>query len=327
MKHKSKQMTGVQVKDESQGSVEAIFSTFNVIDSDRDVTRPGAFEEGAKVRISAYNHSSWGTALPVGKGVIRQTEEAAILDGQFFLDTATGKDTFAVVKNMEDLQEWSYGYDILKASDGTFEGESVQFLESLKVHEVSPVILGAGVGTQTLSAKGKQLNSQLMSLLCEAGKERWETWDNDQPSTYVYLDDFDPDESWAVFYVQAEGEPETCIQVDYTRTDDAVTLGDEEREVQRVTEFVPKGDSSRFTKHLGLVLTRVDEVAARAADVMALRAEKGKGLGKESKDLLERLESSLQGVHDVLDPQPDPDETSVELEPAEIARAQRHLMR
>ena len=36
---------------------------------------------------------------------------------------------------------------------GTVEGKAVQFLKKLKVHEVSPVLLGAGIGTQTLSVK------------------------------------------------------------------------------------------------------------------------------------------------------------------------------
>lgn len=157
--HKS--FEGLKVKDEDAGTVAAVFSTFNVIDSDGDVTLPGAFEDGAKVRISAYNHASWGQALPVGKGVITSDEKQAVMDGEFFLDTVAGKDTFTVVKLMEDLQEWSYGYDILErvepdGLDEEFQG-ATQGLKKLKVHEVSPVILGAGVDTRTLEAKGKSM--------------------------------------------------------------------------------------------------------------------------------------------------------------------------
>ena len=54
---------------------------------------------------------------------------------------------------MGDLQEWSYGFDIVKAKSGQFEERDVRFLEKLLVHEVSPVLLGAGIGTRTLSAK------------------------------------------------------------------------------------------------------------------------------------------------------------------------------
>jgi hypothetical protein len=143
----------IEIKDADQGLVAAVFSTFNVIDADRDVTRPKAFEEGASVRISAYGHSSWMGELPVGKGTLRQTKTEAIMDGQFFLNTTSGQDTFTVVKEMGDLQEWSYGYDPIEYSYGEFEDQRVRFLDKLKVHEVSPVLLGAGVGTRTLMAK------------------------------------------------------------------------------------------------------------------------------------------------------------------------------
>ena len=151
----AKSLARFEIKDADEGTVTAVFSTMNVIDSDGDVTRPGAFEDGAPVRISAYGHTSWLGELPVGKGTIRQTKTEAILDGQFFMDTTSGRDTFIVVKEMGSLGEWSYGYDPVEYSFGEFEGQRVRFLDKLKVHEVSPVLLGAGVNTRTLVAKAK----------------------------------------------------------------------------------------------------------------------------------------------------------------------------
>lgn len=135
------------------GEVTAIFSTFDVVDHDGDVTLPGAFTDGAKVRISAYNHTSWQGALPVGKGVIHTTETEAVMEGQFFMNTAQGRDTFTVVKELADIGEWSYGFDVDDAIPGEFDGQPVRFLRKLTVHEVSPVLLGAGIGTRTLAAK------------------------------------------------------------------------------------------------------------------------------------------------------------------------------
>lgn len=170
MKHK--QFTG-EVKAKDNGQVTAIFSQFNVRDHDNDVTLPGAFEDGAKVRVSAYNHSSWADSLPVGHGVIKTQGDFAIADMQFFLTTTQGKETFEVVKHMSEvgLQEWSYGYDTLKASFGEFEGQQVQFLEQLKVHEVSPVLLGAGIGTTTLSVKSlsDQTDEELLAEVTRLG--------------------------------------------------------------------------------------------------------------------------------------------------------------
>lgn len=144
----------VEVKDaDDSGEVTAVFSTFNVKDSDSDVTLPGAFEDGAPALISAYGHASWGGFLPVGKGTISSTKTEAVFTGQFFMDTTHGLDTFRTVKQTGALQEWSYGYDAVEYSFGDHDGERVRFLNKLKVHEVSPVLLGAGVGTRTLSAK------------------------------------------------------------------------------------------------------------------------------------------------------------------------------
>lgn len=148
-----KQLRDVEVKDASTGEVQAVFSTFDVIDADRDVTRPGAFQDGAAVRISAYGHESWKGALPIGRGTITSNEKEAILNGRFFMDTTAGRDTFTVVKEMGELQEWSYSVEPLKVSFGEFEGQQVRFLESIKVDEVSPVLVGAGVNTRTLSTK------------------------------------------------------------------------------------------------------------------------------------------------------------------------------
>lgn len=144
----------VEVKDAEAGTVEAVFATFNVKDSDWDVTMPGAFENGAAALISAYGHKSWAGLLPVGKGTITATDTEAVFTGQFFMDTIGGQDTFKTVKATGELQEWSYGYDPVRYSYGEHAGERVRFLEQIKVHEVSPVMLGAGVGTRTLSAKG-----------------------------------------------------------------------------------------------------------------------------------------------------------------------------
>lgn len=149
----SKALQRFEIKNADKGEVSAVFSTFNVIDSDGDVTLPGAFKEGAEVVISSYQHTTWGGALPVGKGRIRTTRSEAILDGQFFLDTQAGRETFTVVKQLGPRQQWSYGYDAIDAEPGQFDGKSVRFLKQLEVPEVSPVLVGAGVNTRTLAVK------------------------------------------------------------------------------------------------------------------------------------------------------------------------------
>jgi hypothetical protein len=149
----SKALQRVEIKNAAKGEVSAVFATLNVVDGDDDVTPNGAFEDGAEVVISSYQHTSWGGALPVGKGTIRETKSEAILDGQFFMDTQVGRDTFTVVKQLGARQQWSYGYDVLESDRGKFDGRDVRFLKKLKVHEVSPVLVGSGVNTRTLAVK------------------------------------------------------------------------------------------------------------------------------------------------------------------------------
>lgn len=137
--------------DGEQGLVRNVFATLNVEDSDGDVTLPGAFGN-QKVRLGAWGHA-W-QQLPVGKGIIGEEGDKAIFDGAFFLDTEAGRQHFLTVKNLAELQEWSYGFRVLEAEEGEFEGRQVRFLKKLQVFEVSPVMQGAGVDTMTVAIKG-----------------------------------------------------------------------------------------------------------------------------------------------------------------------------
>lgn len=134
---------------DTEGAFRATFSTFNVIDLDGDVTLPGAFESGAKTRISQWGHNWFDPAI--GVGTIGQDDVKAWVEGQFNLQMQVGRETYEAVKVLSEagLQEWSYGYDILEWSIGQFEEREVRFLRKLKCHEVSPVLLGAGIRTMT----------------------------------------------------------------------------------------------------------------------------------------------------------------------------------
>ena len=139
-------------EDGGEGEFTAVFATLGVKDLDGDVTIPGAFQEGQEVRIARWGHN-WGD-LPVGKGTIHADEKEAWVEGQFFMDTQGGQEHYKTVKALGDLQEWSYGFDILEDEPGEVNGEPVRFLKSLDVFEVSPVLLGAGIDTRTEAIKG-----------------------------------------------------------------------------------------------------------------------------------------------------------------------------
>lgn len=145
----------VEIKDAEKGIVTAVFATLNVKDLDGDLTVPGAFGS-QNVRVSSYGHGSWDGDLPVGKGTISEKDGEAVAELKFFMTTQHGREHFEVVKEMGELQQWSYGFDVVETGEVTedFRQRGVRrVLKVLKVHEVSPVLLGAGVATRTLSVK------------------------------------------------------------------------------------------------------------------------------------------------------------------------------
>jgi hypothetical protein len=387
---RTKALRGLKITDAAERRVEAVFATFDVKDHDNDVTLKGAFDDGAPVRISAYNHASWAPgALPAGKGQIRVSGSDAILDGQFF-DTTVGQDTFETVKQMGDLQEWSYGYDVDDSDPGEFKGERVRFLKKLKVYEVSPVLLGAGVETRTLMAKArnagpvcgecgksttplfdgagdlkalvcscghvqrKQLDSDLEGELVEAAQARWGSGD-----TWVYLYDHDLDENFAVFGVtnwDLDGDTD-LLKVTFTRGQDGgVTLGQEELEVDAVITFVPDRDSKaskdtpaekaesskpaeaddepasagegttdqggqlKLADHFETVTSEVDGLTSRLADVVAMRAEKGKAIGDLTREsantVADRLDALAKSLREVVASAEQPADDPEQPEPA-----------
>jgi hypothetical protein len=135
-----------------EGSFRATISTLSVVDRDGDVTLPGAFRDGQLVKVAAWGHN-WNVPA-VGKGIIHADARRAWVDGQFNLATPAGREHYEVAKFLQEQQEWSYGFTIKRSHPGEFGGRAVRFLEEVDVHEASPVMVGAGIGTGTDFLKG-----------------------------------------------------------------------------------------------------------------------------------------------------------------------------
>jgi hypothetical protein len=153
-----KSFIGIELKADKPGAFVARIATLNVVDKDGDLTPPGAFPNGKSILISSYMHGSWMGELPVGKGVIRESGTDVLVDGEFNLNSETGKEHYETVKFAPELQEWSYGFKVLDADyDVDVNGNHVdRVLKSLDVFEASPVLRGAGMNTGTLSIKSEK---------------------------------------------------------------------------------------------------------------------------------------------------------------------------
>jgi hypothetical protein len=150
-----------------QGQVEAIVATLGVVDRDADVIPLDAFPTGVKASISAYGHSSLMPGVtglgsdepPVGKGAIHIEGDKAVFRGQFFMETARGREAFLTTKAMGGDQEWSFGFRKLQVDPPSEELKAKgarRVLSKLAPMEVSPVTIAGGVGTRTLVTKAAE---------------------------------------------------------------------------------------------------------------------------------------------------------------------------
>lgn len=330
----TKSFSGLRVKDAAEGEFTAVFSTFNVIDRDGDVTRPGAFEDGTEVRISAYGHASWGGVLPVGKGLIHSNDTEAWVDGQFFMDTDQGKNTFLTVKAMGALQEWSYSVHPTKNSFGEFEGQRVQFLEKLAgPDEVSPVLKGAGLRTRTLTTKDADPTPFKRGIPVHETAVVCKAWDGLAVVAGIAAD-ARPSELRSIYaWVDPNGDPETktsyrfphhmgvkgpanvraCLAgiASLNRNTDlpdagrkaaydhlAAHLKDADREPPELR--TAPGAAVKFNDELVEGLAGLSDLIDSATRVVALRAEKGKTLSRVNAEILEWIRDDLKRLDALL---------------------------
>jgi HK97 family phage prohead protease len=278
-----------------EGSVLAVFSTFNVIDKDGDVTLPGAFEDGAPVRISSWGHKWY--ELPVGRGAIRVDEGKAMLDGRFFMDTTGGADTYRTVKGLEELQEWSYGYNVLESEDGEFEGQRARILKKLEVTEVSPVMRGAGVDTGTLAIKAQikaweDTENEIRHRLrdpgdFQEGSFRRITLQRDKPRVFGVIG-------------KLKGETTTTLQALRFPKDDGWTMATAKKWLADHPD-VAKGLA--YEQEADIAAESLADVAAfveRSRSLADLRAKDGRTLSAANRDRLMTLLKALSEVGDDL---------------------------
>lgn len=136
-----------------EGLIEAVVSTFGVLDADREVVVASAFTDGQAVPM-VWSHK-WDQVI--GRGTIRVDTDRAVFSGRVFLDTTAGLDAFRTMKNMAELQQFSWGFTVLKSDVLTIAGEQVRRILETETHEVSPVLVGSNPQTGILAIKGHGL--------------------------------------------------------------------------------------------------------------------------------------------------------------------------
>ncbi len=148
---------------DGQGTGRLVVATLGVVDLDGDVTEAGFF---GRQHVQLVPSHDWDH-VPLGKGVLYEQGNEAIVDFTFNLSIASAVDWFEAIRfdldNPPALQQYSYGFKVHAGGErrGTFAGRPVRFLQprpdgrpGAEVFEVSPVLRGAGIGTRTVAVGG-----------------------------------------------------------------------------------------------------------------------------------------------------------------------------
>lgn len=309
----SKGFKGVDIPSESEGRALVKFAAYNEIDKHNDVTLKGAFEEGAEFVVSAYNHQSWKGALPVGKGVIKDGGDHVQGDIQFFMNTVAGRETFETVKALGKLQQWSYGYDAEKARPGEHEGQKVRFLMKQVVHEVSPVLLGAGNSTETIDVKSLLdegaspedvayivsggVDNDEDTKAAEAEAELKRTFSAEERERLAKEGKAMPDGS---FPIVNKNDLANAIQAIGRAKDPAKAKAHIRKRARALGagDMIPdswKSGNLRMSDHVQEVVTSVEDLVDRAEEIVKLRKAEGKaGVAEYTSEGLKEIESLIE---------------------------------
>ena len=302
MSEKEVKKIDLELKEETEGKVSAVFSVFNSLDSDGDIVLPGSIKSGFKSgSVPMVWAHKWD--MPIGKGSIDSDGDKATFNGEFFMDTESGKEAYKIVKNMADMQQWSFGYRVNDAERGKIgegdEEKDARFLKDLTVFEVSPVLVGANQDTYTMAIKS---NKELLDELIDEekavlgsssfGKEPVSEELDEQDAVSPKVEGVDTEKS------MEELTAEELIKNPAKYLKELYKLKETELETQdEVSEDAPKA----FSEQVKDVLAALNDLMVRATAIAMLRAKDGRKLGEKATEALRAVQEDLQDAWVELD--------------------------
>ena len=157
------------------GSGVAVFATLNVVDLDEEVTLPGAIGEQRVKVLGAHNWSvPW-----IGRAKTHEDGERVLADFELNLKQSGAREWYEALKFDFDrgpIAEWSYGFHLKEWEYEERDDRQIRVFKSVDVHEVSPVVLGAGLNTGTESVKQRNKDADDLAVWYALEKERFLPW-------------------------------------------------------------------------------------------------------------------------------------------------------
>ena len=309
MSEKEQKAIDFELKEEAEGKVSAVFSVFNSLDSDGDVVLPGSIKSGFKSGdVPMVWAHKWD--MPIGKGRIKEDDGKATFDGEFFMDTDSGQEAYKIVKNMGDMQQWSFGYRVNDAERAPFksadseEEQDARYLKDLTVFEVSPVLVGANQDTYTMAIKS---NKELLEDLVEEEKKSvlgTGSFQKEEPEAEVPSEEPSEEPS-------ENEEEEKSVTVEMLVENPALYLKELQAvrdsikeasiETQESEEIEVSEKSQTFSEQVKDVLAALNDLMVRATAIAMLRAKDGRTLGTKATEALRAVQEDLSDAWVELD--------------------------
>ncbi len=165
--HKQARVEAKAIND-AEGTVEAVVSVTNIVDTVNDVIEPGAYAATLQKRVpkGVWSHD---TTVPVAR-TLEATElmpgdnrlpvhlkavgaGGVLVKMQFNLNTTRGREAYEDIKFFGSEQEWSIGYSVSEGMSEMKGDSGVRHIKELEWYEYSPVLFGAAPGTATVGVK------------------------------------------------------------------------------------------------------------------------------------------------------------------------------
>jgi HK97 family phage prohead protease len=313
--NKSNKSIEFKTVDDEKGSVEAVFSVYNTLDTDGDVVIPGAIKSGFKNnQVPMVFAHKWDQ--PIGKGVIDTDDDKATFRGSFFMETEAGKEAYNLAKEMGDLQEWSFGFRINDYEVAPFQKDGqdevdVRYLKDLEVFEVSPVLVGANRETYTLAIKsGEEAVYESNNFEEEKAALARDMFDNPGEAMNrskelscavgVHTETMDGKEVFMPCKTHAEYEE--AIK-DEKKDLDSVENTDEvlEENQEKVSEEESLPTGKRFSEEVKDVLAALESLIVRAKAIEVLRSKDGRTLSERASSALRAVQEDLNDAWTEID--------------------------
>lgn len=315
----------------AKGQLDIVFATMGVWDKDGDLAVPGFYGEQDVVMVPTHDWSH----VPIGKGKTSEVGNQARAMIQMNLELQAAKDWLSAIKFDlrvgKPLQEYSYGFKVLEGGSemGEMLGRRGRILKpredgtpGSKIWEVSPVLVGAGEKTGTVSAKDAKIVDVTENSIRIRVKE---------PSLFIDTS-FRTTTLSASRGIQAvmgklknplEGQEGSMVVQSYIFDKDKWTVTEARAWVSDHKDHAGK----TFIEESQAVLDAADELIERAKALAALREKEGREISAPNKEKLAALASSFQEYAKTMASLVAPAPVAVAAPNVEAVEARRELVR